>query len=140
MPPAVSVCAGKLAMALHARGGGFSQHMAQRTIAQAWFALRYQQSAHIRLRFATSWILRMTTVLITHPACLNHLTPSGHPERPDRLRAIERALEHERFQNLARLQAPAARNAASKLPGEIAVSASRRTRPSAGVASRMALT
>src|SRR5207244_3423521 len=69
MPPAVSVCAGKLAMALHARGGGFSQHMAQRTIAQAWFALRYQQSAHIRLRFATSWILRMTTVLITHPAC-----------------------------------------------------------------------
>jgi acetoin utilization deacetylase AcuC-like enzyme len=75
---------------------------------QAWFALRYQQSAHIRLRFATSWILRMTTLLITHPACLNHLTPSGHPERPDRLRAIERALEHERFQNLARLQAPAA--------------------------------
>jgi acetoin utilization deacetylase AcuC-like enzyme len=32
----------------------------------------------------------------------------GHPERPDRLRAIERALEDERFQTLARVQAPAA--------------------------------
>jgi acetoin utilization deacetylase AcuC-like enzyme len=50
----------------------------------------------------------MTTLLITHSACLNHLTPAGHPERPDRLRAIERALEDERFQNLARVEAPAA--------------------------------
>jgi acetoin utilization deacetylase AcuC-like enzyme len=32
----------------------------------------------------------------------------GHPERPDRLRAIERALEHEKFQSLAREQAPMA--------------------------------
>src|SRR6202047_5282961 len=50
----------------------------------------------------------MTTLLITHPACLDHLTPAGHPERPDRLRAIERALEQERLQNLARVEAPAA--------------------------------
>ena len=50
----------------------------------------------------------MSTLLITHPACLNHLTPSGHPERPDRLRAIERALEAEKFQTLARTQAPIA--------------------------------
>jgi acetoin utilization deacetylase AcuC-like enzyme len=50
----------------------------------------------------------MSTLLITHPACLDHLTPSGHPERPDRLRAIERVLEGERFQTLAREQAPAA--------------------------------
>jgi acetoin utilization deacetylase AcuC-like enzyme len=50
----------------------------------------------------------MSTLLITHPACLNHLTPSGHPERPDRLRAIERALEAEKFQTLARVQAPVA--------------------------------
>jgi len=50
----------------------------------------------------------MTTLLITHPACLDHLNPAGHPERPDRLRAIERALEHERFQHLARVEAPAA--------------------------------
>jgi len=50
----------------------------------------------------------MTTLLVTHPACLEHLTPAGHPERPDRLRAIDRALEHERFQTLARVAAPAA--------------------------------
>ena len=50
----------------------------------------------------------MTTLLLSHPACLNHVTPMGHPERPDRLRAIERALEHEKFQTLAREQAPMA--------------------------------
>ncbi len=50
----------------------------------------------------------MSTLLITHPACLDHLTPHGHPERPDRLRAIERALEVEKFQTLARVQAPRA--------------------------------
>jgi acetoin utilization deacetylase AcuC-like enzyme len=50
----------------------------------------------------------MSTLLVTHPACLDHLTPMGHPERPDRLRAIERVLEAERFQLLARAQAPAA--------------------------------
>jgi len=50
----------------------------------------------------------MSTLLITHPACLEHQTPLGHPERPDRLRAIEKALEDERFQTLAREQAPRA--------------------------------
>jgi acetoin utilization deacetylase AcuC-like enzyme len=50
----------------------------------------------------------MPTLLITHPACLEHLTPAGHPERPDRLRAVERALEAEKFQSLARVSAPAA--------------------------------
>src|SRR2546423_15540833 len=50
----------------------------------------------------------MSTLLITHPACLNHLTPAGHPERPDRLRAIDRTLSHERFRPLARVEAPAA--------------------------------
>ncbi|HET7190395.1 MAG TPA: histone deacetylase family protein [Pseudolabrys sp.] len=48
----------------------------------------------------------MSTLLLSHPACLNHLTPSGHPERPDRLRAIEQALEDEKFQSLARVEAP----------------------------------
>ena len=43
----------------------------------------------------------MPTLLLTHPACLDHVTPLGHPERPDRLRAIERILEHERFALLA---------------------------------------
>jgi acetoin utilization deacetylase AcuC-like enzyme len=48
----------------------------------------------------------MTTLLITHPACLDHFNGPGHPERPDRLRAIARALEQERFQDLARIEAP----------------------------------
>ncbi|HEY1980889.1 MAG TPA: histone deacetylase family protein [Xanthobacteraceae bacterium] len=50
----------------------------------------------------------MTTLLITHPACLDHLVPSGHPERPDRLRAVDRAFEAEKFQTLARELAPMA--------------------------------
>jgi len=50
----------------------------------------------------------MSTLYISHSACLDHLTPAGHPERPDRLRAIEQALEDERFQTLAREKAPMA--------------------------------
>lgn len=50
----------------------------------------------------------MSTLYITHPACLDHQTPFGHPERPDRIRAIERALEKERFTSLIREQAPMA--------------------------------
>ena len=50
----------------------------------------------------------MATLLVTHPACLDHITPAGHPERPDRLRAIDQALEDPRFQDLVREQAPAA--------------------------------
>jgi len=50
----------------------------------------------------------MPTLFITHPACLNHLTPPGHPERPDRLRAIERAFADERFRSLIHAEAPTA--------------------------------
>jgi acetoin utilization deacetylase AcuC-like enzyme len=48
----------------------------------------------------------MSTLLLTHPACLNHLTPPGHPERPDRLRAINQVLSEERFNPLVRGEAP----------------------------------
>jgi acetoin utilization deacetylase AcuC-like enzyme len=48
------------------------------------------------------------TLLITHESGLDHATPLGHPERPDRLRAISRALENEQFSTLAREEAPAA--------------------------------
>jgi acetoin utilization deacetylase AcuC-like enzyme len=50
----------------------------------------------------------VTTLLITHSACLEHEMGEGHPERPDRLRAIERAFEAEAFQMLARDVAPCA--------------------------------
>ena len=49
----------------------------------------------------------MTTRLYSHPIYLEHLTPSGHPERPDRLRAVAKALEDERFDALDRRQSPA---------------------------------
>jgi acetoin utilization deacetylase AcuC-like enzyme len=48
----------------------------------------------------------MTTLLLTHPACLNHVTPPGHPERSDRLRAINEVLGEARFNGLARREAP----------------------------------
>ncbi|MDQ0314367.1 histone deacetylase family protein [Amorphus orientalis] len=44
----------------------------------------------------------MSTLLLHHPKFLEHETPEGHPERADRLRAIDRILEHERFQQLER--------------------------------------
>jgi acetoin utilization deacetylase AcuC-like enzyme len=50
----------------------------------------------------------MTTLFLCHPSALDHKTPPGHPERPDRIRAIERALEQERFAALVREQAPMA--------------------------------
>jgi len=50
----------------------------------------------------------VTTLLISHPACLAHDMGEGHPERPDRLRAVERAFESESFQMLARDVAPRA--------------------------------
>jgi len=50
----------------------------------------------------------MSTLLITHPACLEHVMPLGHPERPERLRAVESALEAEKFQTLERELAPLA--------------------------------
>lgn len=48
----------------------------------------------------------MTTRLYTHPIFLEHITPAGHPERPDRLRAIERILDDEAFAALDRHEAP----------------------------------
>jgi acetoin utilization deacetylase AcuC-like enzyme len=48
----------------------------------------------------------MRTGLITHPACLGHAPPGGHPESPDRLRAVLRGFEAETFQALVRLEAP----------------------------------
>ncbi|MEN3289910.1 MAG: hypothetical protein V7634_4210, partial [Bradyrhizobium sp.] len=48
----------------------------------------------------------MSTLYLSHEACLNHVTPPGHPERPDRLRAVEEALTEERFALLDRDEAP----------------------------------
>ena len=50
----------------------------------------------------------LTTRYYYHSSCLEHLNPPGHPERPDRLRAVEEALTDERFMMLDRVSAPAA--------------------------------
>ena len=46
----------------------------------------------------------MTTRLYSHPIYLEHVTPPGHPERPDRLRAIARILDGEEFAALDGLE------------------------------------
>jgi len=48
----------------------------------------------------------MTTLLLTHPCFVNHDTGYGHPERPDRMRAIDKVLAHELFSDLKREEAP----------------------------------
>ncbi len=48
----------------------------------------------------------MVTRLYTHPIYLEHLTPLGHPERPDRLRALDKVLEDSAFDALDRVQSP----------------------------------
>ena len=57
----------------------------------------------------------MTTLYLTHPSGLDHAMPAGHPERPARLQAIERALEDERFAALVRGGAPCAELAVAQL-------------------------
>jgi len=46
------------------------------------------------------------TLLLTHPAFLDHETPPGHPERADRLRAVNQVLARESYARLERGEAP----------------------------------
>ena len=48
----------------------------------------------------------MTTRLYSHDIFLDHITPPGHPERPDRMKAVWEALADEAFDPLDRLDAP----------------------------------
>jgi acetoin utilization deacetylase AcuC-like enzyme len=48
----------------------------------------------------------MSTVLITHRAFLDHDTGEHHPERPDRMRAIDKALSAAVFDDLFTREAP----------------------------------
>ena len=48
----------------------------------------------------------MATLLLTHPSFLEHDTGLGHPERPDRMRAIDKVLAHDIFKGLVREEAP----------------------------------
>jgi acetoin utilization deacetylase AcuC-like enzyme len=50
----------------------------------------------------------MTTLLYSHPACLEHDPGRYHPESPDRLRAVVAALDDPEFARLERRHAPEA--------------------------------
>ena len=54
----------------------------------------------------------VSTILIGHEAGLGHDMGEGHPERPDRLRAVAAALSGPGFEALRRLEAPEADRAA----------------------------
>ena len=53
----------------------------------------------------------MTTLLFTHPSSLRHVTPNGHPERVDRIKAVNQILANPHFNDLARREAPLGRDA-----------------------------
>jgi len=48
----------------------------------------------------------MATRLYTHALSIEHLTPPGHPERPDRIRALDEAFGDAKFDSLDRVEAP----------------------------------
>ena len=50
----------------------------------------------------------MTTLLFTHDVCVEHHTGDYHPESPDRLRAVQAALDGHQFDDLDRREAPLA--------------------------------
>jgi acetoin utilization deacetylase AcuC-like enzyme len=50
----------------------------------------------------------MPTALFTHPACLLHDNGPGHPESPERLRAILAELDKPAYKALQRSEAPTA--------------------------------
>jgi acetoin utilization deacetylase AcuC-like enzyme len=77
----------------------------------------------------------LTTLLLHHAAFLEHLTPVGHPERADRLRALHAALDNPEFATLTRIEAPlAAPEAALLCHPERYVEAIRKAVPSEGLA------
>lgn len=57
----------------------------------------------------------LSTLYVTHPSAVEHVVPTGHPERPARMQAVERALEDERFAALVRCHAPRAEASVAEL-------------------------
>ena len=49
-------------------------------------------------------------MLFTHPSSLRHVTPNGHPERIDRIKAVNQILGSPHFNDLVRREAPQGRD------------------------------
>ena len=47
----------------------------------------------------------MTTLLVSQPNFADHITPQGHPERAERIAAVEKALADVHFASLVRREA-----------------------------------
>ena len=76
----------------------------------------------------------MTTLLVSQRNFESHVTPTGHPERPDRLRAVDEALNRDGFSDLVRRDAPYGDlNLASLVHHPDYLEALRRVRPAEGV-------
>jgi len=76
----------------------------------------------------------MSTLLLTHAACAGHLAGTGHPESPDRLRAVQQALQGEPFQALQRAEAPrAGKEAIVRVHPEAYIAQLEAAAPSSGV-------
>ena len=75
----------------------------------------------------------LTTLLLHHAAFHEHVTPVGHPERADRLKALHAALDNQDFAALTRVEAPLADAEAALLcHPEAYVEAIRKAVPSEG--------
>lgn len=77
---------------------------------------------------------RLTTLLVSQRNFESHVTPAGHPERPDRLRAVEEALATDRFAPLLRRDAPPGDlQLAELVHSPVFLERLRRSRPAEGI-------
>lgn len=80
----------------------------------------------------------MTTLLVTHPDVLRHDMGPGHPERPDRVRALLQRLDGDRFATLCRVEAPeVARDAILRVHPAQYLDGLLAARPAAGAMTRL---
>ncbi|HTJ58243.1 MAG TPA: histone deacetylase family protein [Devosiaceae bacterium] len=76
----------------------------------------------------------MSTLLVSQPNFESHVTPSGHAERAERIRAVEQALSQPRFNKLQRKEAVHADLALAELVhGPQYLGLLRRARPAEGI-------
>ena len=76
----------------------------------------------------------MSTLLVSQRNYESHVTPQGHPERPERLRVIEEALADDRFSTLVRRDAVAGDlQLAELVHGPDYIERVRRARPAEGL-------